>query len=521
MNPAAARPLCLLLCALGGEGGGVLADWLVTAARAAGYPVQATSIPGVAQRTGATTYYVEVFPVPLAELGGRRPVLGLAPVPGMVDALVASELLEAARQVGLGMAEAGRTLVLASSARSLTTQERIQLADGRYDGERLESVLRHHSRELHLLDMAAMTRAAGTVVSAVMLGAIAASGLLPFERRHYEDAVRAGGRGAEASLRGFALAHADLAARRAGQTAAAGAAAAAGAPAMGAAAPAAVQGFPSALGPLVALGFERTREFQDGDYADLYLQRLRRVLAAETAADPGAAQGWALTAEAARWLALWMAYDDLVRVAQRKGLAARRRRLRALSGAGAGEVVKVYDVLRPGVAEVAGLLPPRLAAGLRRWDAGRQARGHGSWSVPLSLGAHTVSGAVALRVLASLRWLRLRSDRHHQEQQAIEAWLGGIERLAAHGWAGGMALARCGRLIRGYGSTHQRGAGHLAHLLAAVDRGALAPAQGAAAIAAACQAALADDTGLAFDQALAGHGLPPRAAPERPVRWVR
>ena len=49
------RPISLLLCALGGEGGGVLSQWLVEAACIAGYPAQSTSIPGVAQRTGATT----------------------------------------------------------------------------------------------------------------------------------------------------------------------------------------------------------------------------------------------------------------------------------------------------------------------------------------------------------------------------------------------------------------------------------------------------------------------------------
>ena len=47
---------------MGGEGGGVLMDWIVKTAIAAGLPVQATSIPGVAQRTGATTYYIEIWP---------------------------------------------------------------------------------------------------------------------------------------------------------------------------------------------------------------------------------------------------------------------------------------------------------------------------------------------------------------------------------------------------------------------------------------------------------------------------
>ncbi|MEO6030551.1 MAG: 2-oxoacid:acceptor oxidoreductase family protein, partial [Burkholderiaceae bacterium] len=76
------RPITILVCALGGEGGGVLAEWLVEAATRAGYPVQSTSIPGVAQRTGATTYYLEIFPRRAAERGARRPVFSLNPVPG-------------------------------------------------------------------------------------------------------------------------------------------------------------------------------------------------------------------------------------------------------------------------------------------------------------------------------------------------------------------------------------------------------------------------------------------------------
>ena len=92
-----ARPITILVAALGGEGGGVLADWLLAACTAAGLPVQSTSIPGVAQRTGATTYYLEVFPVPTAQLNGKRPIFALTPTPGNVDIMVASELVEAGR----------------------------------------------------------------------------------------------------------------------------------------------------------------------------------------------------------------------------------------------------------------------------------------------------------------------------------------------------------------------------------------------------------------------------------------
>jgi indolepyruvate ferredoxin oxidoreductase beta subunit len=78
-----------LIAALGGEGGGVLAGWIANAAVASGHVDQPTSIPGVAQRTGATTYYIEILPH--AGNGAARPVLALSPSPGEVDR-IASEL---------------------------------------------------------------------------------------------------------------------------------------------------------------------------------------------------------------------------------------------------------------------------------------------------------------------------------------------------------------------------------------------------------------------------------------------
>ena len=158
----AARPIAILLCALGGEGGGVLSEWLVAAARGAGFPVQSTSIPGVAQRTGATTYYLEIVPVTHVELGGRTPVLSLHPVPGALDLLVSSELLETARQVAGGLVSPERTFVVTSSSRALTTAERMPLGDGRRASEPLLDAIRRHSRAHVVFDMAKATREAGT-----------------------------------------------------------------------------------------------------------------------------------------------------------------------------------------------------------------------------------------------------------------------------------------------------------------------------------------------------------------------
>src|ERR1700688_2062520 len=107
----APRPIAMLIAALGGEGGGVLTDWIVSAAASQGFPVQSTSIPGVAQRTGATTYHIEL--VPAAQPAGvRRPILALAPGTGDVDLVVASELMEAGRAIGNGFVTPDRTTTI-------------------------------------------------------------------------------------------------------------------------------------------------------------------------------------------------------------------------------------------------------------------------------------------------------------------------------------------------------------------------------------------------------------------------
>ena len=514
-------PVSLLICALGGEGGGVLTEWLIEVARHAGFAAQSTSIPGVAQRTGATTYYIEVFPVPLSQLSGRQPVFSLNPVPGALDAMVSSELLETARQIGNGMSSPERTLVITSTSRTLTTQERMQLADGRADSADLLRIVRRFSREHHVFDMGAVAAQAGTVVSAVMLGAIAGSKLFPFERAHYEHVVRGGGKSAEASLRGFAEAFdliAGAGSGRAGEDGLRLEAATTATPAEPART--ALTGFPPQVHDMLGLGHARVLEYQGRSYGDLYLQRLRSVLEAERAADPRGDRGFAITREMARWLALWMAFDDIVRVADLKSRDTRWRRVRGEVKASDHDLLKVYDHFKPGIPEIAALLPPALAARLVAWDRRRVGRGKQPWGLPLKIGTHSVSGMLALRALAGLKWLRVHGSRYAHEQSMIERWLSGVLEGVRRDWRLGHEIALCGRLIKGYGATNERGKENLLHVLDHLAHGP-SPQQSALAIAAARDAALADDAGKALDSALLQHGAPPRPVKEQPIRFVR
>lgn len=517
MTPSS-EPISLLVCALGGEGGGVLAQWLVSAARHAGHAVQATSIPGVAQRTGATTYYVEVFPLPMAQLGGKRPVFSLNPAPGALDALVSSELMETVRQIGQGMASTERTLVISSSARALTTMERMQMGDGRLDSERLLGVVKDFSKERHVFDMNAVAKECGTVVSAVLLGAIAASRLFPFGREAFEAAVREdGGATAAASLRGFAKAFEIVHAPRAQANQVRQLLLNEEQQEM----PTAIRKqFPAATHAMLALGHARLMDYQGPAYAALYLTRMAQVLQAEQQADPDARRGFEITIAMARWLALWMAFDDIVRVADLKSRASRWQRVKDEVKAQEGDLLLVYDHFKPGASEFAALLPQALANEVLAWDKRRVMQGKTPWGLALKVGTHSVLGMLSLRILASLKWLRVRGSRYALEQAMIERWLAGVVGGAQRDWALGHELAQCGRLIKGYGATNERGKDNLLHVLEHLAQGQDA-VQAAQAVAAARQAALQDEGGLALDQLLLAQGAPARPAKEQPIRWMR
>jgi len=133
--------LSLLVPAVGGQGGGVLLDWIVDAALIDGYPVHGTSIPGVAQRTGSTTYYVE--------LSGERnpaaddtPIFSLYPVPGALDVLLAPEFLEVGRSIELGFPSPGRTTIIASTHRLYSIHEKIVTGRGIFPIEKLHAAAR-------------------------------------------------------------------------------------------------------------------------------------------------------------------------------------------------------------------------------------------------------------------------------------------------------------------------------------------------------------------------------------------
>ncbi|HWW57185.1 MAG TPA: 2-oxoacid:acceptor oxidoreductase family protein, partial [Sphingopyxis sp.] len=163
--------ITIAVLGLGGQGGGVLADWIVQLGTKNGYVAQGTSVPGVAQRTGATVYYIEMFPAGSA----AQPVLALMPVPGDVDIVVASELMEAGRAILRGFVSHD-TLLIGSTHRVYAIDEKSAMGDGRASGERIIAAAHERAGRFIGFDMDAAADRAGSVISSIMFGALAGSG---------------------------------------------------------------------------------------------------------------------------------------------------------------------------------------------------------------------------------------------------------------------------------------------------------------------------------------------------------
>jgi indolepyruvate ferredoxin oxidoreductase beta subunit len=459
-------PRRLLIAALGGEGGGVLSGWIMDAAMKAGLAAQATSVPGVAQRTGATTYYIE-----MAETapGQPQPIFALMPVMGDVDVVVASELLEAARMCERGFVTPDRTFLLASTYRLLTNTEKMPKGDGRLDSAALMGMAEAASKGRFLFDADRAARAAGAPANAVLLGALAGLGQLPLNVAHLRSAIEEGGVAVARNLAGF---DAGLAAVRGTEAPAlasggaeAGAARASGRRAVPEALRARVEAAPEAARETLRIAVDRLIDYQDGDYARLYLDRLARFSDAPD-----------LLRQVARHLAVRMSFEDIIRVAQLKIRSSRFDKIRSDLGAGPDEVIDIADYFKPGIPELADLLPPSLGRGLLAWSVRRGVRD--KWHIGMRVRTRTISGFLRVWLLAKLRPWRRRSLRYAEEQAAIEGWLGLIAEARAISPEFAAQTAELARVVKGYGDTHRRGRDAYDRLVAEVVRPAIAGAAG-------------------------------------------
>ncbi|MFK7996190.1 MAG: indolepyruvate oxidoreductase subunit beta family protein [Granulosicoccus sp.] len=493
-NDASASPptgefITLAVLAVGGQGGGVLTQWIADLATLGDYDVQMTSVAGVAQRTGATIYYLEMAPK-----SDAQPVFALSPSPGDLDVLIASELMEAGRAVIRGFVTPDRTTLIASTHRILAVSEKSVPGDGRAENSLVEQEIEKAAYRSVCFDMEAIAQKAGSMISASLFGGLARSGCLPFDVSQFEAVIRASGRGVEASLAAFygALNYSQVPYDRSATS---------------------VQGTVIVKGPhdlvsgwnelctridslpvesraIAHAGLVKVVDYQDLDYGYDYLGRVEEF----------STLGNTLLTVAAKYIANAMCYDDIIRVADLKTRRSRDTRLRSEQEVADSDIVRVTEYFHPRAQEICGTLPASLGAWIeahprcftlldRLTNRGRRIRTDG------------ITGFVMLWLVSALKSRRRIFLRHRYEMAHLDRLLTRAGIAAQTDVDLAIEIFKCQRLIKGYSDTHARGQSRFSTIMDAVED--LTGRDDASTwIKSLREAALTDEQGVALEQAL-------------------
>lgn len=487
MKQKTIRPISIAIAALGGQGGGVLSQWIVDLAESNDYLVQSTSVPGVAQRTGATIYFLELFPRAEAQRVGKLPVFALMPVPGDVDICIASELVEAGRSMIRGFVTPDLTTLIASNHRVYAVSEKEVPGDGRINEAKIREAAARNAKTLVMFDMERVSGETGAAISAVLFGALAGSGALPFGRAAFEETIKNTGKAVSLNLAGFTRGFDEAQGRGLAPEAAA-----AGEVSLPAELARRVGEFPAAVRPVIAEGAARLVDYQDQAYGGLYLDRIAGFATADD---------HRLLTEVARYLALWMGFEDVVRVAEFKTRAGRLDKIRQEVHAKPDQYFAVVEYFHPRYEEFCDMLPAWIggpltnSARIKRLLSPLFSRGR-------NLTTSKLSGFLPLYILASLKRWRRGSLRFRRENAAIEAWLAEVRNVASDHYELAVELAQCPRLIKGYGDTHARGFARFRKIIDNLPR-LKASADPVGAVRLLREAGLAAEDPRPFDEALA------------------
>lgn len=495
------KPLSIAILAMGGQGGGVLADWIVLMAEEQGWMAQSTSVPGVAQRTGATIYYIEMLPA----RDGVAPILSLMPNPGDVDVVIASELMEAGRSVMRGLVTPDKTMLIASTHRSYAIGEKERPGDGMGNPIVVVDATEFAARKTVAFDMETLATKNGSVISSALFGALAATKALPFSKEAFEATIRAGGKGIEPSLKAFNAAYERALKGENDKLSATpvkkleALPQSAGHPELDKLVARIRDAFPVEAHGFLFAGVKKLTDFQDPAYGHEYLDRVASLHAADKASG-GADKDYAFTVQAAKYVAISMAYDDVVRVADIKVRGSRFDRVRKEVGARGDQIVYMTEYMHPRMEEVCGTLPK----GLGEWIENRP-KLFARLDRMINKGRRVQTGTLfwftGLYVVSALRRFRRGSLRHAREMAHREAWLTQAVSILPKNYDLAVEVLGCRRLVKGYSDTHSRGLSKFDRVLSALPM-LIEREDGAAWLKRLRQAALLDEAGIALDGAL-------------------
>ncbi|MGB2692214.1 MAG: indolepyruvate oxidoreductase subunit beta family protein [Thermodesulfobacteriota bacterium] len=458
----------ILIPAVGGQGGGVLTEWVVQAFFLEDFDAQGISLPGLSQRGGSTVYYLEAHPKPESE--GKSIIFAQFPVPGEVDIILAQEFLELGRALELGYGS-DKTTIVTSSHRVYSTLEKMPIGSGVYSDENLRKLAAGFSSrfiELNALELAKKNGMDELAVNAILLGALSASGAVPIEKKSFVRSIEMVGVATNASLKAFEVGWeyaynnnqssinqsaewSSFINERADK----------------------LEGsekeeymariskieseYPDNMKEILAESVYRLIDYQDLAYADKYLNEVNsiKLIDSETKGT-----NFILTEQFAKNLALLMSYEDGIRVAELKIKSDRFKRIREEMRLKDDQVFHVVDYLKPDAEEIYGLLPNILVVPVLSFTQSRLFKKIWKRKKPLTMGqtpvTNSFSGYMRMWMLTKIKFLRPYSFRYKKEYKVIKAYKEAIIKYASYDYKVACLVAKSGQMVKGYGKVRRR-----------------------------------------------------------------
>lgn len=458
----------IMVPAVGGQGGGVLTEWLVQAFFLEDYDVQGISLPGLSQRGGSTVYYLEAHPRPEAD---DKPIIfAQFPVPGEVDVIISQEFLELGRALQLGYGS-DRTTIVTSTHRIYSTLEKMPIGSGIYSDENLRKIATAFSSkliELNALQLAKDNGMDDLAVNAILFGALAASGSIPLSKASFVSSIEKVGVAVKTNLRGFEVGWNFVSSSKAGD---------AGKKQvvwetfvrtradqleeyerevyLGKVSRIETE-FPKQLREILAESLYRLIDYQDAEYADRYIDDVREVLAL----DESMKGNLKLTEHFARNLALLMSYEDGIRVAELKIKSDRFKRIKEEMRLRDDQVFKVIDYLKPDAEELYGLLPNVVIAPFVRVIESSLFKKIWRRKRPVTFAqtptTTSFSGFLRLWLMTKMKFMRPGSYRFKKERALMDKYKESTLYYAGLDYKLGSLVARSGSMVKGYGKVRRR-----------------------------------------------------------------
>ena len=458
----------IMVPAVGGQGGGVLTEWLVQAFFLEGYDVQGISLPGLSQRGGSTVYYLEAHPRP--ESPDKQIIFAQFPVPGEVDVIISQEFLELGRALQLGYGS-DRTTIVTSTHRIYSTLEKMPIGSGIYSDENLRKIATAFSSkliELNALQLAKDNGMDDLAVNAILFGALAASGRLPLSKASFVSSVEKVGVAVKTNLRGFEVGWNFVTSSKYAES---------GKKSvvwetfvktradrleeyerevyLGKVSRIETE-FPKQLREIIAESLYRLIDYQDAEYADMYIDDVREVYRL----DESMKGNLKLTEHFARNLALLMSYEDGIRVAELKIKSERFKRIKEEMRLRDDQVFKVVDYLKPDAEELYGLLPNVVIAPFVRIIESPLFRKIWRRKKPITFAqtptTTSFSGYLRLWLLAKIKFMRPHSYRFRKERALMRKYKESTIYYAGLDYKLGCLIARSGSMVKGYGKVRRR-----------------------------------------------------------------